>query len=94
MFIVIGLMLVGVLAGRFLRRFKFGWIQALIIMLIWILLFLLGVDVGSNEQIIREFHTIGMEAIVITLFAVLGSVIAASLFWRRLNKNKKGGAGV
>ena len=77
MFTIIGLMLTGMLLGFLLRKQKLSGIHKVITVLIWLLLFLLGIDVGGNQKIINGLHTIGLEAIVITLAAVLGSVTAA-----------------
>ncbi|MDE5761649.1 MAG: LysO family transporter, partial [Bacteroides sp.] len=61
MFTIIGLMLTGMLAGYFLRNKDLSRIQALITLLIWVLLFILGIEVGSNDNIISGLHTIGLE---------------------------------
>ena len=58
----------------------------------WILLFLLGVEVGGNRQIIEGLATIGLEAFVITLAAILGSCICAWALWYLLYKRKGGRA--
>lgn len=90
MFTIIGLMLTGMLLGYLLRKRDLKKIHQIITALIWLLLFLLGIEVGSNEQIIKGLHTIGLEAIVLTLGGVLGSVIAAWALWKALY-GKKGG---
>lgn len=89
MFTIIGLMLTGMLLGFLLRKQKLSGIHKVITVLIWLLLFLLGIDVGGNQEIINGLHTIGLEAIVITLAAVLGSVSAAWALWYVLYKRKK-----
>ena len=81
MFTIIGLMLTGMLLGFLLRKQKLSGIHKVITVLIWLLLFLLGIDVGGNQKIINGLHAIGLEAIVITLAAVLGSVTAAWALW-------------
>ena len=86
MFTIIGLMLTGMLLGFLLRKQKLSGIHKVITVLIWLLLFLLGIDVGGNQKIINGLHTIGLEAIVITLAAVLGSVTAAWALWYVLYK--------
>ena len=43
-------------------------------LLIWVLLFLLGIEVGSNPRIISGLQTLGLEAIVLTFGGSLGSV--------------------
>ena len=89
MFTVIGLMLAGMLAGYVLRRKRLALIQPAITVLIWALLYLLGVEVGGNEAIINSLHTLGMEAAVITIGGTLGSVTAALLLWKALARGRK-----
>ena len=69
MFIIIGIMLTGMLLGYLLRSKRLSWIHKIITLLIWILLFLLGIDVGGNESIIKGLHTLGLEAVIITVGA-------------------------
>ena len=73
MFIIIGIMFAGMLLGFLLRKQRLSWIHKVITVFIWLLLFLLGIDVGSNQEIINGLHTIGLEAVILTLAAVLGS---------------------
>lgn len=61
MFTIIGIMLTGMLVGYLLRSKRLLWIHKVITLLIWLLLFLLGIDVGGNETIIRNLHAIGLE---------------------------------
>lgn len=94
MFIIIGLMLTGMLLGFLLRKQKLSGIHKVITVLIWLLLFLLGIDVGGNQEIIDGLHTIGLEAIIITIAAVLGSVTAAWGLWYVLYKKNRKEEGV
>lgn len=92
MFTIIGLMLTGILLGYLLRKRDLKKIHQIITLLIWLSLFILGIEVGSNEQIIKGLHTIGLEAVILTLGGTLGSVIAAWALWRALYKRKGGRA--
>lgn len=95
MFIIIGIMLTGMLLGYLLRNKKLKWIHKIITLLIWTLLFLLGIDVGGNKTIIEGLHTLGLEALIITLAAVVGSVLCAWGLWYLLYiRNKRKEAGV
>lgn len=47
-----------------------------------ILLFLLGLSLGSNTTIIQQLDTLGIQAIIITFFCISGSLIAAKLLSR------------
>lgn len=89
MFVVIGLMFVGMLTGYLFKKIRVTWIGKVITVLIWLLLFLLGIDVGSNQMIMNGLHTIGLDALIITLGAVLGSVIGARLLWNWINRDLK-----
>ena len=82
MFTIISIMLSGMLAGYLLRRLLFGRLGRVITALIWMLLFLLGLEVGSNERIVSGLATLGLEALLITLAGTLGSVMAAWGLWR------------
>lgn len=89
MFTVIGLMFSGILLGYLLRSRRMTQLNKVITCLIWVLLFLLGVEVGGNRRIIEGLATLGMEAVVITLASVLGSCIAAWALWVVLYKRRR-----
>lgn len=92
MFVIIGIMLLGMLVGHLLRKQNLSWIHKVITLLVWILLFLLGTEVGGNEAIIEGLFTIGVEALIITIGAVVGSVLAAWGLWSVVTNAKKGKA--
>lgn len=83
---VIGFMFSGILLGYLFRKTKITWIQKLITFFIWLLLFLLGVHAGGNEEVVKSLGTIGFEAVIITIAAIFGSSFCALLLWRFLNK--------
>lgn len=86
MFIIIGIMLTGMLLGYLLRSKRLSWIHKIITLLIWILL---GIDVGGNESIIKGLHTLGLEAVIITVAAVIGSTLCAWGLWYLLYSKGK-----
>ena len=89
MFTVIGIMCIGIGLGYLLRRQSLPWISKAITALIWLLLFLLGIEVGQNERIIRSLPTLGVEAFVIAIVCVLGSCVAAWGLWKYVNGRKE-----
>ena len=89
MFIVIGIMFAGIGIGYLMRRQSLPWINQAITALIWLLLFLLGIEVGHNEQIIRSLPTLGVEAFTIAIVCVLGSCLAARGLWKYVNRRKE-----
>ena len=88
MFTVIGLMLGGMGIGFLLRKRQLPRIHGIITALIWVLLFLLGIEVGDNKQIIEGLATLGVEALTLTIAAVLGSCLTAWILWKILYKRK------
>ena len=89
MFTVIGIMFAGIGLGYLLRRQSLLWIGKAITLLIWLLLFLLGIEVGHNEQIIRSLPTLGLEAFTIAIVCVLGSCLAAWALWKYTHERKE-----
>lgn len=87
MFIVLACMIVGIAVGYLLRRWKIRFIHRLILTLIWLLLFLLGLEVGANETVVRQFDKLGFEAFLLAVGGTLGSVIAAWLLWGKTHKS-------
>ena len=51
--------------------------QKLINYAIFLLLFLLGITIGANEDVMNNLDSIGLEALLITLAAIAGSVLCA-----------------
>lgn len=81
MITVLILMTVGIAIGWVLHK-KERVLKASSILTNWsiyILLFLLGLSVGTNDQILKNFDKIGLQAIVITIFAVMGSILVSWL---------------
>lgn len=84
MIIVLVVMLSGILIGFAVNRFP-KVIQIndkLISLTIYLLLFLLGISVGLNETIIQNLDKVGLQAVIITLGAISGSVFTLWLLYR------------
>lgn len=87
MFIVIGLLFIGIGIGFLLRKRPLAQIRHAVTGLIWILLFLLGLEVGHNDRIIQGLRNIGFQAILISVASTMGSVLAAWGLWH-ISKRK------
>lgn len=92
MFTVIGIMLAGMGIGYFSRHQSLSWINKAITALIWLLLFLLGIEVGQHEELVRSLPSLGMEAFSIAIVCVLGSCLFAWGLWQYINRRKGGKA--
>ena len=89
MFTVISFMLGGVVIGALLRKRDCSWTSKAITVLIWLLLFLLGVEVGGNKKIIAALPVLGLDAMAISVASILGSCVCAWLLWRYIQKRRK-----
>ena len=88
MFTVVIIMAAGMLAGYLLRRQKklISLSEKLVMWAIYLLLFLLGVAIGVNDQILERFADLGLLALAITFGGVAGSIfmgwVVFSVFFR------------
>ena len=88
MFTVVLIMAAGMLAGYLLRRQKklISLSEKLVMWAIYLLLFLLGVAIGVNDQILERFADLGLLALAITFGGVAGSIfmgwVVFSVFFR------------
>ena len=98
MFIVILFIFLGILSGVLCRKLSTGarisltdvaarWQGRIVTWLIWLLLFLLGIEVGSNEMIVRSLPTLGVEALLLSSAATLSCCVLAWILWRVLKNN-------
>ena len=74
---IVMIMLCGIGTGYLLRNKKMSFIGRIITALIWVLLFLLGIEVGANPRIINGLQTLGLEAVILMLGGSAGSVLFA-----------------
>ena len=74
-------MLCGIAVGYLLRNWDTRFISHVITALIWLLLFLLGIEVGSNPRIVMGMQTLGIEAMLLTIGGAVGTTLCAWLLW-------------
>lgn len=83
MLTVFAIMLIGVGVGVAVRRFTiFKRTNKAISLVIFLLLFLLGKEVGADERVLSNLSTLGVQALMITLGAVLGSALCAKFVYQ------------
>lgn len=98
MVLVLALFVVGAVTGYFIRG-REAWMPGvdwLTKIAIVVMLFLLGLKVGKNEEIVANLSSIGLQAFWLTLGAMAGSVlliwVACSLFFeKKCSFRKKSG---
>ncbi|MEI6276177.1 MAG: LysO family transporter [Prolixibacteraceae bacterium] len=79
--ILVGLMIVRKPRLHLLNNHLLNWS-------IYLMLFLLGISVGTNEEVIKNLGKIGYEAVAIALASIAGSVLFSGLLFRFLFKQK------
>ncbi len=82
MFTVIFFMFAGITVGYLMQRFRISFINRITKILIWALLFLLGLEVGENDNVVKNFGNLGFEAFLVAFFATLGSILGAKILWK------------
>ena len=83
MFSIVFTMLAGMLIGHFLRDGKrLEKIEKSTSITIFVLLFVLGLSVGSNNVITSNLGRFGWQAAVLAILGMSGSVIAARVVTR------------
>lgn len=90
MFEIIIIMCAGIFAGVLLRGKKsiLALLDRLTLASIYLLLFLLGLSVGLDKNIINSFPVIGFKAIILTLSSIAGSVILSWILYMSLFRKK------
>jgi uncharacterized membrane protein YbjE (DUF340 family) len=81
MFTVLLSLIIGLLLG-FVLRFRLLLLRAADRFATWAvlwLIFLLGVSVGANEIVLANFDRLGLQALVLSAGALIGSVLICQL---------------
>ena len=86
---VVAFMLSGMAVGFLLRKRRLRIVPHMVTVLIWLLLFFLGVEVGENPQVIHGISRLGMEALWLSLAGLAGTVAFSWALWRWVSR--KGG---
>ena len=84
MVVLLILMAAGMIVGYLIRRLKRTIKSAgvLVTVAVYLLLLTLGIAIGRNEAVLSRIPTLGVRALLLTIGAVLGSVLAGWLFAR------------
>lgn len=81
---IIIIMSLGVLVGYLIRekRFIISKVVRVISIAIYLLLFILGVAIGGDNQIVSNLSELGAIALLITISAIFGSLIFSWLLYK------------
>lgn len=84
MILLFSLLIVGVLTGYFLKnneKIKV-WVDKLVVITIYFLLFFIGIKVGNNPLIVKNLQKIGFHAFLIALAVVIGSIFTSAIVYK------------
>ena len=82
-------MLLGITVGFILRNnIKSTLINHLIFGVVLLLLFLMGLSIGTDNKLISVLPSLGLQAIIISFFSTLLIIIAGWIIWIKLFKKK------
>jgi uncharacterized membrane protein YbjE (DUF340 family) len=81
MLIIIGCFIAGIVLGRLLRSRQqvIKIADRFTMWAVFLLLFVLGVSVGVNQQVLANVGSLGLQAGVLSLGAIVGSIVAVQL---------------
>ena len=82
MLVIFAVIIGGIIAGRLLSSWRLVFVSRMITVIIWLLLFLLGLEVGSDPAVVGGMATLGRTAFVIFACSVAGSICMSWLLWR------------
>lgn len=90
---VVAIMLSGMAVGFLVRKRRLRVVPHAVTVLIWLLLFFLGVEVGENPQVINGIRDLGLEALWLSLTGIAGTILFSWALWRWTRGRKKKGGG-
>jgi len=86
---IILFMSTGIFIGYRLRNKETGVVSHIVTGFIWLLLFLLGLEVGGNEKLIKGIYNFGLEAFLLMISGVIGSILASWTLWIYISRNNQ-----
>ena len=90
MFSIISTMLAGVVIGHFLHSGKLlGRIEKSTSLTIFVLLFVLGLSIGSNRVIVENLGRFGWQAAILATLSLSGSILAARIVFQLFFKKRE-----
>lgn len=90
MLVVLGYLCAGVFFGYGMRNRKsLKNLEKIIYVTILLLLFMLGLSVGGNKEVVKNLPILGSQAFLIALFATGGSILCGWVVYLFFFKRKK-----
>ena len=89
---IMAIMFAGIALGYLVREVRgVERVASTTMLTIVLLLFVMGCEIGANPRIVENLTSLGVEALLISVAATLGSVLMAWVVYRRFFRGKEGG---
>ena len=81
----------GIALGFLIRQkdYLLKYINVISMVFMFILLTVLGISLGTNQEIIRSFKDIGIYAVAISVFSIIGSTFMGLFVYRLFFKKNR-----
>lgn len=89
MLVVLLILWGSVLMGYLLRRWPQPWVSRVLTLSIWLMLLIIGIEVGGNEVLVESLGQLGAEALLITVLTTLCCGVGALMLWRRVQPKER-----
>lgn len=76
--------------GYLLRRYRMEWTVPLLMVSVWLLLFVIGLEVGSNPLLRNGLPRFGLQALLCALLCTAGCCLPAAFLWRHTRPEDTG----
>ena len=70
------------------RRDSFGWVETAINVMVYIMVLLMGLRMGANEEIVDSMASIGLQSLAVTVLTILFSRLGVFLVRKILRINR------
>lgn len=91
-FLYIAIMGLGILIGskKLSPEKEYKWLSQLQFVALMVLITALGIQIGSNKQVVASLSEIGLSAFIVTMFCMAGSVLCLFVLRKWMRIDKKG----
>lgn len=79
---IICCLMAGIAVGRLIKWQIGAHVSKTISLLIWLLLFLLGLNIGTNGAVFMSFASLSVDALIVGTAATVGSAAASWVLWK------------
>ena len=70
------------------RKEQMGFVSVIMLFCVSLLVFIMGIKMGSNEEVINNLGTIGVQSVIISLILWTGSILGVVIMRKILGMNK------